>query len=117
MDWHEAVNNFWQSNQLKPWLRTDKVGNLSFEAIVKIRGSSKSCTERTRVRIIRNGIDDGTIKIAEAGALTLEDYHTEYKPIGKSQCRYRPSKNSILLSGSSAKLGAYEVEISPNIDA
>jgi hypothetical protein len=113
MDWHKAIHEFWAASTGQRWMNVDKSGNVRFRARVRIKTSTDSCDEVTTVRIFRSGREDGTVRLEECGALSLNRFHTEYKPIGTGSCRYRATNNSLSLSGSSNKCGAYEVSIVP----
>jgi len=111
MDWPKAIDDFWVDSSHETWLKREATGNCSYKARVQISSENFDVNEITTVRIIRNGYEDGAVLIDETGKLTAENVHTKYLPIPPTQCNYQKITRTLLISGKSQKLGAYEVKI------
>lgn len=107
-----AINELMESHNLKK----DQFGNLHFEAFVEYQSNIKNTSEITSVTIIRNGYQDGQIKLDEEGDLNSDDFHLDFD-IKYQSYRFSKENNSLLISGNSPKMsGKYSVLISPKPD-
>ena len=111
MNWPKAIDDFWVDSSSEPWLAHEATGNCSYAARVRISSENFDVDEVTRVRIVRNGYEDGAVLLDESGELIAENVHTKFLPIPPTKCKYQKSTRTLIITGQSQKLGVYEVKI------
>lgn len=105
----QAIRDFMEFHNIE----SDSFGNLNFAALVEYRSPARNASEITNIKIIRNGYQDGQIKLGETGDLKAEEYHldftTQYQKYSFSE-----ANGKIVVSGQSPKMGGkYTVDILP----
>ncbi|HAT5005861.1 TPA: hypothetical protein I9749_004595 [Serratia marcescens] len=109
MESFDAIKKFMDTHQLQ----SDQFGHLKFEAFVEYQSPSRNAVEVTNVKILRNGYDDGTIKLHEEGDLVADDYHLDFTPQYQNYS-FSINDGNLIITGTSAKMGGkYNVTISP----
>ena len=105
-----AIRELMESHNLKK----SQVGNLRFEALIEYQSALRHTSGITTVTIIRNGYQDGEIKIEELGELNSDNFHLDFDTKHQKYSFLKVEK-SLLISGSSKKMGGkYRVYISPS---
>ncbi|MBV7598044.1 hypothetical protein [Aeromonas sp. sia0103] len=87
-------------------------GNCKFLGSVIYHSDTQPLTvEKTIIKIIRNGIEDGEISLNETDKMTSENFHLVFS--NKYQDYFYDMKNNnLVISGKSSKMGSYNVTIS-----
>jgi len=107
MSSHNAINDFMNANSIDG----DQFGNLKFSAFIEYSSSARNISQITDVTIIRNGYDDGKIRLMEAEELVAEDFHLDFSTQYQTYSFFDNDKK-LLVSGSSQKMGGkYKVSI------
>ena len=89
---------------------------MMFLANVAFHSPKGTAVERTNVRVIMNGLDEGQIDIDERGDLMVNQFHLKFLPNFQSFI-FDEDNGTLVVEGSSDKIGGdYLVRIHPRTD-
>jgi hypothetical protein len=110
---HKAIKAFVDNWRGYENFEVASTGNCIFPAAVLYSFDGKTVQQKTTITIIRNGYEDGKIRIDEGGVLSSAIFHLDFLP-DFQEYQYKKSDNSFVVKGNSPKMhGAYTVKISP----
>lgn len=90
-------------------------GNCEFLGRVVYSSPKEDEVEVTRIYLIRNGYDDGKIKIVETKSLSVDRFHLDFDPKFQ-EYKFRKSDGALVVYGDSRKMGGeYSVTMMPAI--
>lgn len=102
--------DFWSDRDS---VNVDPYGNCEFHGQVSYTSSFGTVVDTTTVRFIRNGYDDGKIRLGETGSLTAGNFHLDFSPDFQTYA-FRASDGALIVCGKSPKMGgAYSVTVVP----
>jgi roadblock/LC7 domain-containing protein len=82
-----------------------------FRILVEYKSSLRNVTEITTATFIRNGYNDGEIKLAENGELNSDNYHMDFTPSYQVYA-FNSEECALIITGSSGKMGGnYKVKL------
>ena len=110
MENHNAINNFITNTFNKDTIEIDDFGNARFMAIINYSYGNKKINSISKVKIIRNGYQDGKIDIDENDELNINFLHLSFTP-NFQDYKYNSNNHSLTINGTSKKLGKYILEI------
>ncbi|MGL4923307.1 hypothetical protein [Aeromonas sp. 30P] len=92
-------------------LEKDSFGNCEFQAFIEYKSQVVNATELTTVKFIRNGYNDGDIKLTESGVLTAERFHLDFSTLYQTYS-FNAVEQSLNVFGNSPKMGGdYTIKI------
>jgi hypothetical protein len=102
--------DFWSSRDS---VNVDPNGNCEFHGQVSYTSNRGAIVDTAKVRFIRNGYEDGKIRLDETGSLTAENFHLDFSPDFQTY-EFRASDGALVVCGKSNKMGgAYSVTVVP----
>lgn len=107
-----AIHHFVEYWRGQGGVEINPVGNGRFEALVSYNSRFGTQNFRTNVRLMRSGYDDGKILLEEKGELVAEAFHLDFSARWQG-VRFHEETNSLIVTGSSDKMGQYQVQITP----
>ncbi|HEY8360016.1 MAG TPA: hypothetical protein VIL30_21375 [Ramlibacter sp.] len=114
MAWGDAIHAFAAATEACDWVKRDAVGNLTYKARVRVRASSGAdFSQVTKVQVIRNSAEDGTILLTDRGKLKTSTFHNRFSAGGGATCEYNRVGMSFVIRGTSGTYGDYVVFIRP----
>ena len=90
-------------------------GNCEFRAQVAYSFGGNVVVDITMIQMIRNGFDDGTVRLDEAPSLPAASFHLDFSPTYQTY-QFRGSDGAFVISGKSRKMaGKYSVTMKPTV--
>jgi hypothetical protein len=109
MESYRAIGDFLDAHDIQ----NDEFGNCDFKAVVEFKSQARSGTGITNVKIIRNGYDDGLIKLDDTKEFPVKHFHLDFSPTFQSYS-FSEADSKLVISGKSPKMaGSYTVTIYP----
>ncbi|MFP3801848.1 hypothetical protein [Paraburkholderia sp. SIMBA_027] len=102
--------DFWSDRES---VNVDPYGNCEFHGEVSYASNRGTVVDTATVRFIRNGYEDGKIRLEETSSLTAESFHLDFSPDFQTY-EFRVSDGALVVCGKSMKMGgAYSVTVVP----
>ena len=106
-----AMQNFAEHHQLN--INFSSNGNGVFMAKINYSKQANTLTSFSEVSLIRNGYNDGAVKINETKELNINSYHLDFSHEFQ-EFKFDTSTKELVIKGSSQKMsGEYIVKIIP----
>jgi hypothetical protein len=102
--------DFWSERDS---INVDPHGNCEFHGQVSYTSNRGTVVDAVTVRFIRNGYEDGKIRLEETDSLPAENFHLDFSPDFQTY-EFRASDGALVVCGKSTKMGgAYSVTMVP----
>lgn len=111
MSFENEIYDFINDSRNEDSIEIDDYGNARFNALINYQFRNQNLTSQTKVKIIRNGYDDGKISFDENDELNVNFLHLDFVP-QYQEYHYKSDDGSFTITGSSSKMsGSYKVTI------
>lgn len=94
-------------------LNADSHGNYDFYSIVDYQSPLNCIKTTTEVTFIRNGYNDGSIKLEEKSNLSVDDFHLDFTHDFQRYCYDKKTKELTITYKSHKMGGNYSVTLYP----
>lgn len=101
----------WRAAALPGWGNTP-AGLFYCQAKVRFDWPTSFESQTTKVWFCQIGIEDGKVRMEDAGKINDKDTHTEFRQLW-SEYTFDGETFSLVIEGNSPKIGSYTVVISP----
>ena len=108
---YKAMNDFISRHNLD----LDNYGNCTFDAIIEYSSQNGCTMEKTEVKFVRNGYEDGKIGLTANNVLSVDKFHLDFST-DFQKYSYSEFDSKLTISGTSGKMGGkYTVQLYPTV--